>query len=186
MTPRSCSGSRPQAPSSSARPTATSSRWDRPPRIPRTAPCGIHGRPIVPRAARAAARLRPSPRAARRWPLARTPADRFGSPRRSAVSSIEATLRASFRYACWRSRLARSNRNDREDGIGAALALASCRTGSRDASHRGSGARFMAADRDAQGRIACRARLYRRRRRGAPSRCDGPSISRRGRGPSST
>ena len=85
-TPRLCSGWRQQAPSSSARPTVTSSPWDRPTRIPRTTLCGIRGRPIAHLAARAAARPRPLPRDARRWRSALTPAVRSASRRRSAAS----------------------------------------------------------------------------------------------------
>jgi aspartyl-tRNA(Asn)/glutamyl-tRNA(Gln) amidotransferase subunit A len=69
-----CSGWRMPAPSSSARRTATSSRWDHPTRTPPTGPCAIPGTWTPPLEARAAVRLRrlrrvrsPRTRLGHRW-----------------------------------------------------------------------------------------------------------------------
>ena len=84
-TRRLSSGSKRPAPSSSARPTATSSRWDRRPRTRRTASRATRGISSGFPAARAADRRRRSPRGWCRWRSARTPAARSGSPRRCAA-----------------------------------------------------------------------------------------------------
>ena len=75
------------APCSSARPTATSSRWARRTRTPRTGPCTTPGISTACPAARAAARPRPWRPARRSGPSAPTPGAACGSRRRSAASS---------------------------------------------------------------------------------------------------
>ena len=74
--------SRPRAPSSSARPTATSSRWARRPRTRRSARPAIRGRSIGRPADRAAARRRRSPRA---WSPLALGSDTGGSIRQPAA-----------------------------------------------------------------------------------------------------
>ena len=86
-------GCTPPAPSSSARPTATSSRWGRPPRTRRSVRRAIRGRSTGFRAGRAAVRPSRSPPG---WPRShsdRTPADRSGSRRPCAACRPEADVR---------------------------------------------------------------------------------------------
>ena len=97
--------------SSSARPTATSSRWDRRTRTPRTDPVSTRGPPIAHRADRAAARRQRSRRSASHWHWARIPADRSGSRRRSAAWSGQTHLRASL--AIWTAGFRLVARSDR-------------------------------------------------------------------------
>ena len=109
-------GSKRPARSSSARPTATSSRWARRPRTRRSARRAIRGRSIGSRADRAADRPSPSRPAWRRSRSAPTPADRSASRRRSAASSASSRPTAASRAtACSRSarRSIRSGRSPR-------------------------------------------------------------------------
>ena len=86
-TPPWCRGSPPPAPSSSARPTATSSRWAPPPRTRPTARPAIPGRSIARPGDRAADRPRRWPAAWCRRRSAPIPAARSASRRRSAAWS---------------------------------------------------------------------------------------------------
>ena len=97
-------GSSAPAPSSWGRRTATSSRWDRPRRTPRSDPRAIRGRWTAFPADRAADppwRWRRVCRSSRSGP---TPGARFVSLRRSAGSSASSQPTAACRAtACWRS-----------------------------------------------------------------------------------